>query len=150
MTKLKQQRLITEELKKCTIISEKVIPEKLSFFKNLIDNKFFPIKIIFNYKYQKDFVFFEFLLLSIFLIPVFIMVTLKHSENYKYAKLSNDKFRKKVRIEYEKLELYFNETIGKYDSNAKLNAVWEDAPFNTEFKNKPRKRTPVSILQLVK
>jgi hypothetical protein len=146
---LVKKKLIEKQIIELTLFNENELNEKNSYFKDKIQHQYFPLKIILNSKYRQSFLFFELLLIIVFFLPTRTMLSLKQNNSYQYAKLSNDKFRDVVLLEHQKLELVFNEKIKKYNKNAELFSIWEDVPFNTIYKKKSVKRTPVSLVQLI-
>ncbi len=146
---LVKKQLIEKEIIELTLSNKKDLDDKSVYFRNKIEHKYFPLKIILNPKYRHSILFFELLLIIVFLIPIRTMLSLKQDEKYNYATLSNDKFRGIVKFEHQKLELLFNEKIKKYNKNAELFSIWEDVPFNSIYKKKFAQRTPVSLDHLL-
>jgi len=146
---IKQKGSLENEIFEFSQNSKAIMSQSVANFKDQIENNFFPIKIISDSNYHRSFLLFEIVFIILFFIPVRLLKKLKENSDFKYAELSNERFIQTVKLDYKHLEELFDKRIKKYNQSAELNSVWANAPFNTEYKLNPQKRTSISFSQFL-
>jgi hypothetical protein len=119
--------------------------EKLTLKENL-SHEHFPIHVYRILARNNGNIILVFLTWGVFTLPFFLLLHLRNSEQFEYAKLNRDELIKLISTEYtltiEQSRFIQTKRYGLQDPITP-NKVWEDAPFNT------RKREPSSVYQSI-
>ena len=124
--------------------------DQLIRYSKKLERRYFPIITFKSIATLPDLLIWELVFGALIFMPFYLMKRLNDHEQFQYAEKCQIRYRSVVFNDYDRTKNFIESKLNKLGVKSKYDAIWEDPPFYTRYKNAPSKKQliPINLLPL--